>query len=39
VPEAIARLADDGLSDIRFESGNGLEELLEAWPTISKRIL
>lgn len=39
VPLPIADLAIDAGGEIRFEAGYGLEELLEAWPQLSKRIL
>lgn len=38
VPQDIADLADL-VSEVRFEPGYGLEELLGIWPTIPKRIL
>src|SRR5438270_10826445 len=38
VPEEIAVLAIDAGGEFRFEPGYGLEELLKAWPTISKRV-
>jgi hypothetical protein len=38
VSEALARKADLG-GEVRFEPGFGLEELLAAWPSLSKRIL
>ena len=39
LPEEIAALGIDAGGEIRFEPGFGLKELLEAWPTISKRSL
>ena len=39
VPEDIAKLGIDAGGEIRFEPGFGLEELLEAWPTIAKRLV
>ena len=38
VPESIVRKADLG-GEVRFEPGFGLEELLEAWPSLPKRSL
>ena len=38
VPEEIAALADLG-DEFRFESGFGLEQSLEAWPQIAKRVI
>lgn len=38
VPESIVRKADLG-GEVRFEPGYGLEELLDAWPSLPKRIL
>lgn len=38
VPESIVRKADLG-SEVRFDLGYGLEELLAAWPSLRKRIL
>jgi hypothetical protein len=38
VPEAIVRQADLG-GEVRFEPGFGLEELLAAWPSLTRRIL
>jgi hypothetical protein len=35
----IADLAIDAGGDIRFEPGFGLEELVSAWPTITKRVV
>lgn len=37
VPESIVRKAELG-DEIRFEPGFGLEELLAAWPSISRRV-
>jgi hypothetical protein len=39
VPEEIVALAINQVSEIRFEPGNGLEELRAAWPSLPKRIL
>lgn len=39
VPEEIVALAVDNISELRFEPGNGLEELRAAWPSLRKRIL
>jgi hypothetical protein len=39
VPENIAVLGIDAGGEIRFEPGFGLEELLEAWAQLTKRIL
>jgi hypothetical protein len=39
VPEETLELALDAGGDVRFEPGGGLEELLDAWPSIPKRIL
>jgi hypothetical protein len=39
MPEDIAELGIDAGGEIRFEPGFGLEELLEAWPTITKRVV
>jgi hypothetical protein len=39
VPEEIVALADDFGGEIRFSRGHGFEELLNAWPTLVKRIL
>src|SRR5437762_9106408 len=38
VPESIVRKADFA-GEVRFHQGYGLEELLETWPTIAKRII
>jgi hypothetical protein len=38
VPEDIVDLAIDAGGEIRFEPGFGLQELLDAWPQIIKRI-
>src|SRR5262245_13605007 len=38
VPESIVRKADLG-GEVRFEPGFGLEELLAAWPSLTKRLL
>lgn len=38
VPESIVRLADLG-GEVRFEPGFGLEELLDQWSSLPKRIL
>jgi hypothetical protein len=38
VPEDIAALADLG-GEYRFEPGYGLEELLQAWPQLTKRVV
>jgi hypothetical protein len=37
-PDALVQMADVG-SEVRFEPGFGLEELLAAWPTLTKRIV
>jgi hypothetical protein len=39
VPEWIVRLASATGGEIRFEPGYGLEELLAAWDSLTKRIL
>jgi hypothetical protein len=39
VPESLAAKGDNTGGEIRFLPGFGLEELLEAWPTLPKRIL
>ena len=39
VPEWIVRLGSDTGGEIRFEPGDGLEELLAAWPSLTKRIM
>ncbi len=39
VPSDIADFGIDAGGEIRFEPGFGLEELLEAWPQIAKRIV
>lgn len=39
VPTEIVALASDVGGDVRFLPNWGLEELLQAWPTILKRIL
>ena len=36
---AIADLGIDAGGEIRFEPGFGLEELLDAWPQLTKRIV
>ena len=38
VPESIVREADL-VVEVRFETGLGLEELLAAWPSLTKRIV
>jgi len=38
VSEALVRKAEV-LGEIRFEAGFGLEELLAAWPSLTKRIV
>jgi hypothetical protein len=38
VPLSSVQKADIG-SEVRFERGFGLEELLEAWPSLTKRIV
>jgi len=39
VPVAVIDLAIDAGGEIRFEPGFGLEELLHAWPQLTKRIV
>jgi hypothetical protein len=39
IPAEIVALAINEVSEIRFEPGNGLEELRAAWPSLPKRIL
>ncbi|MBI3823065.1 MAG: hypothetical protein HY289_10360 [Planctomycetes bacterium] len=39
VPTEIADLAIDAGGELRFEPGFGLEELLQAWPMIPKRVV
>ncbi len=39
VPDDIVDLAIDAGGEIRFEPGFGLEELLQAWPTVTKRVV
>src|SRR5688500_15248558 len=39
VPDLIAALAIRAGGEFRFEAGWGLEELLEAWSTLTKRII
>src|SRR5262245_15322588 len=39
VPGDIVDLAIDAGGEIRFEPGFGLEELVQAWPTIAKRMV
>ena len=39
VPEAIIASAIIELGEVRFESGFGLGELCQTWPTLRKRIL
>lgn len=39
VPDDIAALAIDAGGEIRFELGFGLEELLQGWPTITKKVM
>lgn len=39
VPQDIIDLAIDAGGEIRFEPGLGLDELLLAWPTLTKRIV
>lgn len=39
VPAWIVRLGSDTGGEIRFEPGDGLEELLAAWPALPMRIL
>lgn len=39
VSQEIIDLADHNGGDVRFWPGMGLEELLDAWPTLPKRIL
>ena len=38
VPEEIIALSVNQVSEIRFQPGYGLEELIAAWPTLAKRI-
>lgn len=38
VPDDIADLAIDAGGELRFEPGYGLEELLQAWSNIAKRM-
>jgi hypothetical protein len=39
VPDDIAALGINAGGEIRFEPGFGLEELMQAWPTITKRVV
>lgn len=39
VPLEVVELAIDEFEEVRFIPGWGLEELLQVWPTIPKRIL
>jgi hypothetical protein len=39
VPEEIVRLSDDFGDEVRFLPGVGLEELLNAWDTLPKRLI
>src|SRR5579862_5249749 len=39
LPEDIADLGIDAGGEIRFEPGFGLEELRQAWPRLTKRIV
>jgi hypothetical protein len=39
VPEDVIDLAIDAGGEIRFQPGFGLEELRQAWPLITKRIV
>lgn len=39
VPEDIVDLGIDAGGEIRFETGNGLDELLIAWPIIAKKVV
>jgi hypothetical protein len=39
VPESIVRLGIDAGGEVRFQPGYGLEELLDAWPALPKRVL
>ena len=39
VPAAITDLGIDAGGEVRFEPGFGLEELLQAWPELAKRVV
>ncbi len=39
VPESIARMSIDAGGDMRFERGCGLDELLQAWASLTKRLI
>jgi hypothetical protein len=39
VPDDVLRHATDVTDEVRFEPGSGLEELLQVWPTLPKRML
>ena len=39
VPDDVVRRATDVIDEVRFEPGSGLEELLQVWPSLPKRIL
>jgi len=39
VPEELVKLAECGGVEVRFDFGSGLEELLQVWATLPKRIL
>lgn len=39
IPEEIVALAINEITEVRFQPGYGLEELLAAWPVLPKRIL
>ena len=39
IPESIARLGLDAGGEIRFDWGFGLQELLDAWPLLTKRVI
>jgi hypothetical protein len=39
VPDGLVRLADDFGDEVRFSLGYGLEELLQVWPSLPKRLI